>query len=344
MVVGYLDADGPAPAQRRRRAGQRAARRARRCCTAARWWPPTTSTTCPTTASSTRTATSCRATSLTVVRIGGVDVALTVCEDLWQAGGPFAAARRAGVGLVVTSTARRTSWTRTTSGCRWCAAAAAEAGATVAYVNMVGGQDELVFDGDSMIVDRGRRAAQPGRRSSPRSCWSRPRPAGRGATRPTAPAPASASRPGRRRPTAWRSPGWRSSGRAGRGRRPGDRRHRRPARRRGRGVGGAGAGPARLRRARTASARSCSACPAASTRRWSPRIAVDALGPDRVVGVSMPSRLLVGALPRRRRRPGQAHRPGLPGGADPADGRRVPGAACRCPAWPWRTCRPGCAA
>ncbi|HEX8630089.1 MAG TPA: NAD(+) synthase [Catenuloplanes sp.] len=60
--------------------------------------------------------------SLTVVRLGDVDVALTICEDLWQAGGPCAAAR------------------------------AAEAGATVAYVNMVGGQDELVFDGDSMIV------------------------------------------------------------------------------------------------------------------------------------------------------------------------------------------------
>src|SRR6185369_11016457 len=32
---------------------------------------------------------------------------------------------------------------------------AAEAGATIAYVNMVGGQDELVFDGDSMIVTAG---------------------------------------------------------------------------------------------------------------------------------------------------------------------------------------------
>ena len=29
---------------------------------------------------------------------------------------------------------------------------AAEAGATIAYVNLIGGQDELVFDGDSMIV------------------------------------------------------------------------------------------------------------------------------------------------------------------------------------------------
>src|SRR5215207_5418647 len=39
--------------------------------------------------------------SLTVVRFAGVDIALTICEDLWQAGGPFEAACRAGVGLVV---------------------------------------------------------------------------------------------------------------------------------------------------------------------------------------------------------------------------------------------------
>src|SRR6266511_2633688 len=39
--------------------------------------------------------------TLRIVRIGGVDVALTICEDIWQAGGPFAVAGQAGVGLVV---------------------------------------------------------------------------------------------------------------------------------------------------------------------------------------------------------------------------------------------------
>ncbi|MFD0823769.1 nitrilase-related carbon-nitrogen hydrolase, partial [Micromonospora zhanjiangensis] len=39
--------------------------------------------------------------TLTVARIAGVDVALTICEDLWQTGGPFAVARQTGVGLVV---------------------------------------------------------------------------------------------------------------------------------------------------------------------------------------------------------------------------------------------------
>ena len=49
--------------------------------------------------------------------------------------------------------------------------------------------------------------------------------------------------------------------------------------------------------ARTASARCCSASPAASTRRWSPPIACDALGAANVVGVSMPSELLLASTP-----------------------------------------------
>ena len=75
----------PRPAAGPRNALARAARRPGRR-------HATSSTTCPTTASSTRTATSCPATRCTVVRLGGVDVALTICEDLWQAGGPFAVA------------------------------------------------------------------------------------------------------------------------------------------------------------------------------------------------------------------------------------------------------------
>ena len=90
--------------------------------------------------------------SLTVVRLGGVDVALTVCEDLWQAGGPFAAARRAGVGLVVNINASPYELNKDDVRLPLVQRRAAEAGATIAYVNMVGGQDELVFDGDSMLV------------------------------------------------------------------------------------------------------------------------------------------------------------------------------------------------
>ncbi|GGN29358.1 NAD+ synthase (glutamine-hydrolyzing) [Actinoplanes campanulatus] len=90
--------------------------------------------------------------TLTVVRLGGVDVALTVCEDIWQAGGPFTAARRAGVGLVVNINASPYELNKDDVRLALVRRRAVEAGATVAFVNMVGGQDELVFDGDSMIV------------------------------------------------------------------------------------------------------------------------------------------------------------------------------------------------
>ncbi|GHJ52383.1 NAD+ synthase [Nonomuraea sp. TT08I-71] len=91
--------------------------------------------------------------TLTVVRIGGVDVALTICEDLWQAGGPFAVARHAGVGLVLNINGSPYELNKDDIRLPLVRRRAAEAGAAIAYVNMVGGQDELVYDGDSMIVD-----------------------------------------------------------------------------------------------------------------------------------------------------------------------------------------------
>jgi NAD+ synthase (glutamine-hydrolysing) len=94
-------------------------------------------------------------TALTVVRFGGVDIALTVCEDIWQAGGPFTAARRAGAGMVLNINASPYELNKDDVRLALVKRRAAEAGATVAYVNAVGAQDELVFDGDSMIVSAG---------------------------------------------------------------------------------------------------------------------------------------------------------------------------------------------
>ncbi|MFY1703475.1 NAD+ synthase [Micromonospora sp. WMMA1923] len=90
--------------------------------------------------------------TLTVIRLGGVDVTLTICEDLWQAGGPFAAARAAGVGLVVNINGSPYELNKDDLRLPMVRRRAAEAGATIAYVNLTGGQDELVFEGDSMIV------------------------------------------------------------------------------------------------------------------------------------------------------------------------------------------------
>src|SRR5215470_2753290 len=82
-----------------------------------------------------------------------VDVATAVCEDLWQDGGPVAVTRRAGAGLLVVPNASPYERGKTDTRLELCVRRAREAGATLAYVNMMGGQDELVFDGDSIIVD-----------------------------------------------------------------------------------------------------------------------------------------------------------------------------------------------
>jgi NAD+ synthase (glutamine-hydrolysing) len=92
-------------------------------------------------------------TSLTVVRHLGCDIALTVCEDVWQDGGPFTVAGAADVGLVVNINGSPYERNKDDVRLALLQRRAAEARAPVVYVNTVGGQDELVFDGDSMIVE-----------------------------------------------------------------------------------------------------------------------------------------------------------------------------------------------
>ncbi|MEP6852582.1 MAG: NAD+ synthase [bacterium] len=88
----------------------------------------------------------------TVVRLHGVDVALTICEDLWQDGGPFRVARAAGAGLVVNINGSPYERNKDDVRLPLVQRRAAEAGCPVLYVNTCGAQDELVFDGDSMVV------------------------------------------------------------------------------------------------------------------------------------------------------------------------------------------------
>ncbi|HEX9623544.1 MAG TPA: NAD+ synthase, partial [Streptosporangiaceae bacterium] len=96
--------------------------------------------------------------SLPVFRIASdsgdpVDVAIAICEDLWQEGGPVTVARVAGAALLVVPNASPYERGKDDTRLALCQRRAREAGAALAYVNMVGGQDELVFDGDSIIVD-----------------------------------------------------------------------------------------------------------------------------------------------------------------------------------------------
>ena len=91
-------------------------------------------------------------TELPIVRLHGVDIALTVCEDLWVEGGPCGVAGQAGVDLVVSPNASPYERAKDDLRLPLVRRRAAEAHATVLYCNQVGGQDELVFDGDSLAV------------------------------------------------------------------------------------------------------------------------------------------------------------------------------------------------
>ncbi|NUO59884.1 MAG: NAD+ synthase, partial [Hamadaea sp.] len=95
--------------------------------------------------------------TLTIVRAAwadgtAADIALSVCEDIWQPGGPFTAAGAAKAALVVNINASPYERNKDDVRLPLVARRAVEAGAAVAYVNMIGGQDELTFDGDSIIV------------------------------------------------------------------------------------------------------------------------------------------------------------------------------------------------
>ena len=92
--------------------------------------------------------------SLTVVRVRGVDVAIAICEDLWQEGGPVAQTREAGAELLLVINGSPYEREKNDTRLELVRRRATEAGCALAYLNLVGGQDELVFDGDSMVVGR----------------------------------------------------------------------------------------------------------------------------------------------------------------------------------------------
>jgi NAD+ synthase (glutamine-hydrolysing) len=83
---------------------------------------------------------------------GPVDIAIAICEDLWQDGGPVAVTRQAGASLLAVPNASPYERGKDDVRLDLCIRRAREAGAALAYANMVGGQDELVFDGDSILV------------------------------------------------------------------------------------------------------------------------------------------------------------------------------------------------
>jgi NAD+ synthase (glutamine-hydrolysing) len=83
-------------------------------------------------------------------RIAGVRVGVSICEDAWSPDGPVAALAEGGAELVVNINASPYYAGRLEERERMLATRAADASSALIYVNQVGGQDELVFDGASL--------------------------------------------------------------------------------------------------------------------------------------------------------------------------------------------------
>ena len=88
----------------------------------------------------------------TVVDIRGVPVALTVCEDLWHPG-PMAQAEAAGARLMFNLNASPYHAGKGGEREAVLRERLAEAAMPIVYVNQVGGQDELIFDGESLVMN-----------------------------------------------------------------------------------------------------------------------------------------------------------------------------------------------
>jgi len=90
--------------------------------------------------------------STLVVRIHGVDVGIAICEDLWIDGGITSQLAARTPGLVIVPNGSPYERNKDDVRLALVTKRAREAKAPLVYVNMTGGQDDLVFDGDSIVV------------------------------------------------------------------------------------------------------------------------------------------------------------------------------------------------
>ena len=87
-----------------------------------------------------------------VFDVKGHTIAVAICEDLWRNGGPVQWAREANADILAVLNASPYESEKESVRIDLCRDRARDSGATILYTNIVGGQDELLFDGGSMIV------------------------------------------------------------------------------------------------------------------------------------------------------------------------------------------------
>jgi NAD+ synthase (glutamine-hydrolysing) len=89
----------------------------------------------------------------TIVNVNGVAVGMLICEDVWMSDGPAARLAAQGATLLVVANASPFARGRRDEREAMLRERARETNCPIAYVNLVGGQDELVFDGQSVVVN-----------------------------------------------------------------------------------------------------------------------------------------------------------------------------------------------
>lgn len=85
--------------------------------------------------------------------MGGVTVGVSVCEDIWLPDGPPAQQARSGAQVLLNINASPFHRGKAAEREEMLRSRATAGGAAVVYLNLIGGQDELVFDGASVIID-----------------------------------------------------------------------------------------------------------------------------------------------------------------------------------------------
>ncbi|MEO6470852.1 MAG: NAD+ synthase, partial [Aeromicrobium sp.] len=91
--------------------------------------------------------------TMQVLQVHGIDIGLVICEDIWQ-DGPSEACAAAETALLLVINGSPYDRKKDDARHELCSRRAREGQCTLAYVNMIGGQDDLVFEGDSIIVDK----------------------------------------------------------------------------------------------------------------------------------------------------------------------------------------------
>ncbi len=88
-----------------------------------------------------------------IIDIAGVQTAILICEDIWQSA-PAKTAKKQGAEAIIVINASPFRYNKASERLALLERRAAENQVAIVYANLVGGQDELVFDGHSLVVDQ----------------------------------------------------------------------------------------------------------------------------------------------------------------------------------------------